>query len=764
MEQNGPLGSRQLILPVTLGVLLGLVMVCAGLFIDLPGVGSGVLTIGGAAVSACFLLIGLGFGLFLRSGEKEQELIRAIVNMDDMPIILTDLQANEVYRNDASRTAYPQMAFEECLRSHFASPHAVIERLRTEGVRKGTAGEETYTAKGVFRVQVRHQGRDLLLWRLQAGGAQGAAPGETTSLPMLSAGPTGTVLHMNEAFRKLYGGRAKSLDAVFTHLPVMSGQLNRIETVDGPLDALVAEVDGSGGRKELYVLPRSANLATASGQEGAWSEIEDLPVPLMQLGLDGSILACNKGARGLLGIGVDETLKLSDRLDGLGRSVPEWIGETSSGRCPQQTEFLRGAGARRDLFVQLSICQSLGGEVPHVIGVLQDMTEFKALEAQFVQSQKMQAIGQLAGGIAHDFNNLLTAISGHCDLLLLRHEPNDPDYADLNQIHQNTNRAASLVSQLLAYSRKQELRLTTMDLRDTLSDLTHLLNRLVGERVSLTLNHEPKLFQVQADKRQLEQVLMNLVVNARDAMEDGGEIRIETQNLSMEQPMARDRASVPAGDYVLIRVTDQGRGIPPEMMAHIFEPFYTTKGVGEGTGLGLSTAYGIVKQSGGYIFADSVPGEGATFSILLPADRQDEERGADMHDLSHEPQRETGKETGVVLLVEDEAPVRAFASRALRLRGYEVIEADSAESALEVLEDTDLQIDLFVTDVVMPGKDGPTWVREALDTRPDTKVVFMSGYSEDGIRENRAAVPNSVFLPKPFSLSDLTRTVQQQLY
>jgi two-component system cell cycle sensor histidine kinase/response regulator CckA len=396
-----------------------------------------------------------------------------------------------------------------------------------------------------------------------------------------------------------------------------------------------------------------------------------------------------------------------------------------------------------------------------VIAVLNDVTEFKNLELQFVQSQKMQAIGQLAGGVAHDFNNLLTAISGHCDLLLLRHDQSDGDYADLVQIHQNANRAAALVRQLLAYSRKQNLQPEVIDLRNTLSDSTHLLNRLVGERVTLTLDHDPRVSPIRADRRQLEQVLMNLVVNARDAMPAGGNIRIETGNTVLLEGLSRDRVTVPPGRYVELRVHDTGTGIPEDKREKIFEPFWTTKKTGEGTGLGLSTAYGIIKQTGGYIFVDSTIGVGTTFRILIPS-----------HDAPVEfvPTPEVIEQAvptsgdGVVLLVEDEAPVRAFASRALRLRGFTVLEADCAEAALTMLADPDLVVDLFLTDVIMPGKDGPTWVREALAARPDTKVVFVSGYAEEAFGEEQKSIPNSVFLPKPFSLNELTKTVHNQLH
>jgi two-component system cell cycle sensor histidine kinase/response regulator CckA len=377
----------------------------------------------------------------------------------------------------------------------------------------------------------------------------------------------------------------------------------------------------------------------------------------------------------------------------------------------------------------------------------------------------MQAIGQLAGGIAHDFNNLLTAIAGHCDLLLLRHDQNDAEFADLEQIRQNANRAAALVGQLLAFSRKQTLKPERLDLEEVLSDLTHLLNRLVVERVGLSLVHrgqdlDKALGPIRADKRQLEQVLINLVVNARDAMPNGGSIRIETEPVTLAEPLRRDRAVVPAGDYSVIRVVDSGVGIPAEQLQQIFEPFFTTKRVGEGTGLGLSTAYGIVKQSGGYIFVDSVVGEGATFTLFFPVSDVPEAEPLP------EPDHRRGfvrHGEGVVLLVEDEAPVRAFASRALRLRGYTVLEAASAEEALHTLEDPGLEVDIFVTDVVMPGMDGPSWVKQALETRPNVRVIFVSGYAEDCLSEDQARIPNSVFLPKPFSLNELTSVVQTQL-
>lgn len=288
-----------------------------------------------------------------------------------------------------------------------------------------------------------------------------------------------------------------------------------------------------------------------------------------------------------------------------------------------------------------------------------------------------------------------------------------------------------------------------------------MLNRLVGEKVLLTLSHDPVLKPVRADKRQLEQVLMNLVVNARDAMPDGGEIRIETEVLNLSQPLSRDRATVQPGEYVTVRVMDSGVGIPADKLQKVFEPFYTTKRTGEGTGLGLSTAYGIVKQTGGFIFVDSTVGRGTEFTVFLPVCATVAEAE---QDTPAQPEAQSARQgEGVVLLVEDEAPVRAFATRALRLKGYTVLEADSAEEALRLLEDPSLNVDVFVTDVVMPGMDGPTWVRKARETRPDARVVFVSGYTEGAFGDSEPEIANSTFLPKPFSLTQLTEAVFQQL-
>ena len=392
-----------------------------------------------------------------------------------------------------------------------------------------------------------------------------------------------------------------------------------------------------------------------------------------------------------------------------------------------------------------------------------DVTEQKNLEIQFAQSQKMQAVGQLAGGVAHDFNNLLTAMIGFCDLLLMRFRPGDPSFADIMQIKQNANRAANLVRQLLAFSRQQTLQPRIIDITDVLVELSHLLRRLIGENIELKVVHGRDLGLAKVDQGQLEQVIINLAVNARDAMQGGGTLTIRTANINQASAMRRGHEIMPAGNYVLIEVSDTGIGIAKEHLARIFEPFFSTKEVGSGTGLGLSTVYGIVKQTGGFIFVDSAPGRGANFQIYLPRHQLTDAaaintRAGDMTEVLP-PKDLTG--VGTVMLVEDEDPVRIFGARALRNKGYKVLEAKSGEAALELIQTADGPIDLLITDVVMPNMDGPALIREVREIHPDMKVIFISGYTEDSFRQRLDTDSDSHFLPKPFSLKQLAGKVKE---
>jgi two-component system cell cycle sensor histidine kinase/response regulator CckA len=373
----------------------------------------------------------------------------------------------------------------------------------------------------------------------------------------------------------------------------------------------------------------------------------------------------------------------------------------------------------------------------------------------------MQVVGQLAGGVAHDFNNILTAIIGHCDLMLMRHTPGDSDYDDIQQIKSNSNRAAGLTRQLLAFSRQQTLRPQVLQLPDVVSEVSHLLKRLLGENVELVVKHGRSLGPVRADPGQLEQVIVNLAVNARDAMGEkgGGTLTIQTYSVKSDQVAELGSDILPIADYSALSVTDTGCGISPSVLAKVFEPFFTTKEIGKGTGLGLSTVYGIVKQSGGFIFADSKVGEGTRFVIYLPVHREDATAAKSRKSAKAKESELWG--SGTVLLVEDEPMVRAVAERALTRHGYTVITADNGEEALEVLARGE-PIDLLVSDVVMPGMDGPTVVREARKSRPELKILFMSGYAEEQLR-NSIDVDNVNFLPKPFSVQELAEAAKRTL-
>lgn len=395
---------------------------------------------------------------------------------------------------------------------------------------------------------------------------------------------------------------------------------------------------------------------------------------------------------------------------------------------------------------------------PAVILFLINTTEQKLLEMQFAQSQKMQAVGQLAGGVAHDFNNVLTAIIGHCDLLLMQHNVGDPSFADINQIRQNANRAANLVRQLLAFSRRQTLVPKVLLLTDAIAETKVLLDRLLGEKVTLKQEHSRDLGYVKVDQGQLEQVLINLAVNARDAMKEDGELTIRTYNVSPEETGALGHTLMSPADYICLEIEDTGCGIGKETLGKIFEPFFTTKNVGEGTGLGLSTVYGIVKQTGGFIFPDSELGKGTVFRIYLPRHSAEEVK----------KEKETAKKieedltgVGTVLLVEDEEAVRSFAARALTGRGYRVLEAHNGEVALEIVAEENGAIDIMVSDVVMPTMDGPTMAKKLRETHPEIKIIFISGYAEDAFADELDRPEDFVFLPKPFSLKQLAAKVKE---
>ena len=405
-----------------------------------------------------------------------------------------------------------------------------------------------------------------------------------------------------------------------------------------------------------------------------------------------------------------------------------------------------------------------------------ETTAQRTLENRIQQQQKMESVGQLAGGIAHDFNNVLSAIMMATDFLLNAHKPTDPSFRDIMQIKQNANRAAALVRQLLAFSRKQTLRPQVLDLGETLSDLGMLLKRLIGENVMLETVHGRDLWPVKVDISQFEQVIVNLAVNARDAMPDGGKLTLRTANVPAEECAKFGYKGMPKANYVLVEVSDTGTGIPSDIIDKVFEPFFTTKDVGKGTGLGLSTVYGIVKQTGGFIYADSEPGR-TSFRIFLPRHIPGAEEVlaqisaaeapaiagamAAADTMAHAATADlTGQ--GTILLVEDEEGLRALNARGLASRGYTVLEAGNGVEAIEAF-DKHGHVDLVVSDVVMPEMDGPTLLKELRRRDPNVKIIFVSGYAEEAFSKNLPSQEQYAFLAKPFTLKQLVAEVKKTL-
>ncbi|MEA2865336.1 MAG: two-component system, cell cycle sensor histidine kinase and response regulator CckA [Bradyrhizobium sp.] len=440
------------------------------------------------------------------------------------------------------------------------------------------------------------------------------------------------------------------------------------------------------------------------------------------------------------------------------------------GDIPPVEAMLDGAKERWGQFFVTAVEED-ERETEAAIVYMLETTERRTLENQINQSQKMDMVGQLAGGIAHDFNNVLSAIMMANDFLLNAHKPTDPSFQDIMQIKQNANRAAALVRHLLAFSRKQTLRPQVLDLGESLSDIQNLLKRLIGEKVKLEVLHGRDLWPIKADLSQFEQVIVNLVVNARDAMPEGGKLTVRTANVTSEESAELSYKGMPAADYVRIDITDTGTGIPADIVDKIFEPFFSTKEVGKGTGLGLSTVYGIVKQTGGFIYVDSEADKGTSFHIFLPRHHPELEvqpeaaavNGATKEAPAAPKPRADLTGQGTILLVEDEEGLRSLNARGLRSRGYSVIEASNGIEAMEALEQKNGAVDLVVSDVVMPEMDGPTLLKTMRGRNPDLKIIFVSGYAEDAFGKSLPENQQFAFLPKPFTLSQLVATVKETM-
>ncbi len=753
--------QRHISVAFTIGVLL----LIAGMLISHDALGAIILTAGASILTMAALAFGLQ-RLIWTIYARDIDRTRRMLAFSPTACLMTDTKTGIVFwANDAARETLDIAAGDpvgHIFTGLSADPDALATRLQDRALDEGTAVHHNKLQAEERRYELIPVSIYAVLWKIDVTDLRDSRDSIPLDLAQLS--DDGEIRYASPALRealKQSGQSTAQLSAADLPDP---GRIASFDTGPLPTERSFLRLRTHQEHEDtLLFLPVDGLAAqTASADQTRIDTLDMMPVAVAHISPEGHFTYLNQEARRLLRMKQADGAHISDTLEGLGRPVMEWLSDVATGRLTRATEVLRLNRDESETYLKVVLTNSCRPDETDVVAVLSDVTELKSLEAKFTQSQKMQAIGQLAGGVAHDFNNLLTAISGHCDLLLLRHDRSDLDYPDLMQIQQNTNRAAALVRQLLALSRQQTLKFVTLDLQETMSDVIHLLNRLVGEKITLTLRHGEDVAPIRSDKRQFEQILMNLVVNARDAMPMGGEIRIETEALSLPTGSVRDGVHIPAGDYTIIHIADDGTGIPQNLIEKVFDPFFTTKRQGEGTGLGLSTVYGIVKQTGGYIFITSEEGVGTTFSLYFTAqEHEQQERLVVNHGRVETPVSKGQR--ALILLVEDEAPVRSFAARALELQGHRVIEADCGEAALEILENPEIRPDFFVTDVIMPGLDGPSWVSQIRDRFPDTPVLFMSGYSEDSRVAAQSRISNAVFLGKPFSLAEFITTVDTQL-
>jgi two-component system, cell cycle sensor histidine kinase and response regulator CckA len=777
------------------------------------------------AVAGAFLIFGLLSG-YLRVSERvaQAEIVKTVADGLETCLEIVDGQGTVFYRNHAlqrltGRHAGRQATLEELFAGEPDSAQAFFRLNRA--AERGEPREEEFNVRSRIgetragcwlRVGVRPfpapagtVGR-LTLWQVTDVTRERTREIETVSglastlafyhnLPqgLFAVTPEGRLAHINATLLQWLrlrpeSGRALALidivpadgaaliRAVGRTAP---GRITRLELdllrEDGRAfpAQLICRSQGAKGVISVLVLDRGEEIARAAAHAHTEMRLtrvfQSAPFGIATADADGRIVTANAAFMRMFAVegrGVPATVAalVSDREEAAGHELTKALERAVSGRtgaAPIEVFF----GSQRELARRIYVSalnaspRSREGAVLYAI----DATEQKALELQFAQSHKMEAVGKLAGGVAHDFNNVLTAIIGFSDLLLQTHRQADPSYRDIMNIKSSANRAAGLVRQLLAFSRRQTLQAEVLELGEVLTDLSALLNRAMGEKIELKILSGRDLWYVKADKTQFEQVIINLAVNARDAMPDGGCLTIRTRNVSERESLKHAGSGIAAGEYVLIEVEDAGVGMTPDVMAKIFEPFFSTKEVGKGTGLGLSTAYGIVKQTGGYIFADSEVGQGTTFRVYLPR-----------HIVEHEDEiaqpRERKKEatrdltgSGRVLLVEDEDVVRSFAARALSRQGYEVLEAGTGVEALEVMAREKGKVDIVVSDVIMPEMDGPTLLKELRKTRPGLKFIFVSGYPDDAFKKSLDEDEAYSFLPKPFTLSQLAAKVKEQL-
>ena len=626
---------------------------------------------------------------------------------------------------------------------YFPATHriqAVLSMDTVDGIPADVPHAYTATTPGPMTDRVLQDGAQLVLRPEPGPTAHGLVPFGTGRpslslmfVPVRYGGGTAGVLSIQSYTPQAYDeDDLATLQELADHC---GGAIERLRIEDA-----LRESEAQLARAEAFALVMTAHL----GLDGRWRKVPPTLCRLLEV-----------SERDLLGSSIGVLLHPEDVE--LERRERERLLRDPGRSVDFEARWVTPGGAVRWMYLNASMVLDTDGRPHYLLVYLRDITERKSLESQLVQAQKMEAVAQLAGGIAHDFNNLLTAILGSTELLLSETGVADPRREDIQEIGRAAHRASGLVRQLLAYSRKQVMQPRLVNLNTIVQEMGGMLRRVVGERITLRLDLDPALGPVLADPGQIEQVIANLGVNARDAMPDGGALTIATANVSAAGIPAPGDDRLSTGPLVTLTVSDTGMGMDDHVLAHLFEPFFTTKELGRGTGLGLATVYGIVRQSGGTIQVASQPREGSAFTVYFPRAGSSDLAAAAQ---SAPPEAPGGSEA--VLVVEDEAAVRHLVCRVLRGKGYHVLEAPDGEAALEVAESAG-SIDLLVTDLVMPGMGGAALASRLVELRPALRVVFITGYAPEAVERQGDLAVGSGLLEKPFTADQLARKVREAL-